>query len=277
MSTTDENFLQKLFINEAKPALNRHTLHGGSLEAYGNGYANGVAAGLSQAKIDYWDRRTQGDISFKWYALFFAGTSTSQEDVDEFVEYLDLKNKRIIFPDEATVNTRNCNGMFSNAAWNGGENSTIDATEICKRIDFGKCKSANSVFGNANIKNITADFSNCETLNNTFSLSDSSASIQDNITIKVSAKCVFENTFLYNTLLKELRFMEGSVIGTNGLNLMRSPLLSHDSLVSVLHALEDKSGDTSGTSWTVTIGNTNIAKLTAEEQRIASQKGWNLM
>ena len=218
----------------------------------------------SQAKINYWDRRTQGDISFKWYAFFFAGTSISQEDIDEFVEYLDLKNKRIIFPDEATVNTRNCYSMFENAAWNGGENRTIDATEICKRIDFSKCKSATTVFANANIKNITADFSNCETLAQTFTVSDASASIQDNITIKVSAKCVFENTFAYNTHLKELRFMEGSVIGKSGLNLQRSTLLSKASHISVINTLS-----------TTTSGLSVIFSLTAVNKAFETSEGAN--
>lgn len=60
-------------------------------------------------------------------------------------------------------------------------------------------------------------------------------------------------------------------IGVNNFNVQWSPL-SHDSLMSIINALETK---TSGT-WTLTLGETNMAKLTTDELRIAEAKGWNL-
>ena len=70
--------------------------------------------------------------------------------------------------------------------------------------------------------------------------------------------------------------IEGT-IGQNGLNLQWSTKLSHDSLMSTINALKDYSADTSGTSWVVTLGSENLAKLTAEEILIAEQKGWDLV
>ena len=67
-----------------------------------------------------------------------------------------------------------------------------------------------------------------------------------------------------------------NIVGTinvTGLNVQNSPL-SHDSLMSIINALADKTG-VSGT-WKVTLGSTNLAKLTADEIAIAEGKGWTL-
>lgn len=66
-------------------------------------------------------------------------------------------------------------------------------------------------------------------------------------------------------------------IGTNGLNLSWSTKLTHESLMNVLNCLEDKSTDTSGTVWKVTIGSENLAKLLPEEIAEANAKGWTLV
>ena len=49
--------------------------------------------------------------------------------------------------------------------------------------------------------------------------------------------------------------------------------LTVDSLVSVLNALQQLD---EGTSYTCTIGSTNLAKLTDEQKAIATNKGWTL-
>lgn len=67
-----------------------------------------------------------------------------------------------------------------------------------------------------------------------------------------------------------------NIVGTinaTDLNVQSCPL-SHDSLMSIINALADKTG-VSGT-WKVTLGATNLAKLTAEEIAIAEGKGWTL-
>lgn len=90
----------------------------------------------------------------------------------------------------------------------------------------------------------------------------------------VSETVSLGNTFERMTSLEEIRF-EG-VIAKNGLNFQWSPL-SHDSLVSIINALKDYSEDTSGTTWTVTVGSTNYAKLTEEDLANILAKGWNFV
>lgn len=67
------------------------------------------------------------------------------------------------------------------------------------------------------------------------------------------------------------------VIAKNGLDLRRCENINHDSLMSVINCLKDYSTDTSGTVWKVTLGEKNLAKLTAEEKAIATGKGWILV
>ena len=68
-----------------------------------------------------------------------------------------------------------------------------------------------------------------------------------------------------------------TVVGTikiTGLTFTQSTQLSHDSLMSIYNALEDKSSV--GGTWKLVIGSTNLAKLTDEEKEIAINKGWTV-
>lgn len=65
---------------------------------------------------------------------------------------------------------------------------------------------------------------------------------------------------------------EGTIGGS--LDLSYSPLLTHDSIMSVITCLKDYAG--SGTTYTLTLGAKNLAKLTDTEKAIATQKGWTL-
>ena len=55
------------------------------------------------------------------------------------------------------------------------------------------------------------------------------------------------------------------------ISLSGSPLLSHDSIMSLLNCMK------TGGAGTVTLGETNLAKLTDAEKAIATEKGWTLV
>lgn len=76
-------------------------------------------------------------------------------------------------------------------------------------------------------------------------------------------------TFFGNTALEEI-VIEGK-IGQPGLNFSSSPL-SFNSLVSIVDALVDRTGDTSK-DWLITLGSTNIGVLGSDAERI-TEKGW---
>lgn len=66
------------------------------------------------------------------------------------------------------------------------------------------------------------------------------------------------------------------VIGRNGFDVRHCTKLSHDSLMSIINALKDYREDTSGTTYTISLGTANLAKLTDAEKAIATEKGWSL-
>ena len=101
----------------------------------------------------------------------------------------------------------------------------------------------------------------------------SNAEVREIEKLMISEKMTsFSSAFSGAAKLEKL-IVEGT-IARNGFDVHWSTLLSHESLISILNALKDYSEDASGTTWTVTLGSENVAKLTEEEQRIAYAKGW---
>lgn len=109
---------------------------------------------------------------------------------------------------------------------------------------------------------------------NTSAMFQGASTLKTIRTLTVAENTTYANTFNNCTELENITF-EGT-IAANGLNFQWSTKLTHDSLMSLINALADKTGDTSGTTWKVTIGATNYAKLTTEEIEIAEEKGWTL-
>lgn len=66
------------------------------------------------------------------------------------------------------------------------------------------------------------------------------------------------------------------VIGRNGFDVRHCTKLSYDSLMSIINSLKDYREDTSGATYTVSLGTTNLAKLTDAEKAMATEKGWTL-
>lgn len=82
----------------------------------------------------------------------------------------------------------------------------------------------------------------------------------------------FSNPFYSNPELVTLT-IEG-VIGRNGFDVSGSTKLSPKSVSGIVKALKDYSGSSS--TYTITLGTTNLAKLTNAEKVTATQKGWTL-
>lgn len=139
--------------------------------------------------------------------------------------------------------------------------------------DFNNVKYCNSMFSQSSITNIkvTVDLTNSTSASSMFL---SSTGLKTIPLLIVHKDLTFSNTFKGCANLENLTIQ--GVIGKNGFDVQDSTKLTKESLLSVLDALEDKTTDTSGTVWKVTLGATNTAKLSADELKIASDKGWSV-
>lgn len=66
------------------------------------------------------------------------------------------------------------------------------------------------------------------------------------------------------------------VIKRTGLDLSPCSKLTHDSLMSAINALYDWKSNGGTSTYKLTLGSTNLAKLTDAEKAIATEKGWTL-
>lgn len=88
-----------------------------------------------------------------------------------------------------------------------------------------------------------------------------------NIT-KATSSSAFSNMFRNCSSLENITF-EGTI--NSNISFAQSTKLTHDSLMSIINAL----GATTSTK-TLTLGSTNLAKLTSTEKAVATGKGWTL-
>lgn len=89
--------------------------------------------------------------------------------------------------------------------------------------------------------------------------------------LRVKQSTEFPSTFSGCSKLQVINF-EGT-IGQN-INLSSSPKLTATTMVNMFNKLYNYKG--SGTTHTVTLGSTNLAKLSSSNKAIATQKGWTL-
>ena len=96
----------------------------------------------------------------------------------------------------------------------------------------------------------------------------------DEIIVNEATGFTKSNSFTNTGSLVNVKFT--GTLAKNGLDLSQNTKLTHESLMSVINVLKDYSTDTSGTTWLVTLGSSNLKKLTEEEKQIATAKGWSL-
>lgn len=83
----------------------------------------------------------------------------------------------------------------------------------------------------------------------------------------------YPTNFVLNCTALEHFLAEGTIAVT-GFDFSPCTKLSHESIMSIIGCLKDYKG--SGATYTVTLGATNLAKLSDAEKAIATQKGWSL-
>lgn len=160
---------------------------------------------------------------------------------------------------------------------NGDVTSKVDMTQLKTEhridIDFSQCTSLSYSFAGSMFSVIDlVDGSSATSFNNTFYGGYGNCLTRIERVI-ITEKCTdFKDCFERNNSLTYIGF-EG-VIAANGLSFRYCSLIEKETFIKLFECLQDKTTDTSGTEWKVTLGSTNLAKLTEEELLIAKNKGW---
>ena len=174
------------------------------------------------------------------------------------------------FYPQYTLQPTNAGYMFAQTT----NDTPIDLAERLEQcgvtLDFSQCTGMARIFYGADISRIgVVNATSATGLDYTFN----SVFIKTIEKLKVDKDNTFNNTF--SSGLEEIRF-EGEI--GNNINFSSCTKLSHDSMINddgtgainVLATLE------SGVTRTLTLGTTNLAKLSDAEKAVATQKGWTL-
>lgn len=226
-------------------------------KVYASGYSKGTAEGYSQAESDFWDAFQQnGNRTF--YEYGFCNTA-----------FEPLRPKHKVVPTSRVI----C--MFE----------YLKKTKVIGKayFDLSKCQITTQSAGTGGYYATFRgnEYSSLEVIEDigmqpggyyqTFRYQQKLRTIE---VLRVLENTKFDSAFYQCGSLENLT-IEGT-IGQNNFNVSWSTKLSHDSLMSIITALKDYSTDTSGTQWVVTLGTTNLNKLTDAEKAMATQKGWTL-
>lgn len=213
-------------------------------------YDQGFAAG-KQAEYDaFWDVYQENGTLTKYDGAFYGGGWTDGT----------FKPKYDIVPIVATNMFRSC----------GVTNIKASLEAVGVVLDTSNCTGMVYSFNAAVTTALPKiDFTGCVTTDSAFL---ECRKLED-VSIVVKESNTYSSTFNACVALKNLT-VEGT-IGQNGFNVSSSPLLTHDSLMSIINALKDYSG--SGSTYSVTLGSENLAKLTDAEKMQAVNRGWTLV
>lgn len=213
----------------------------GLTEGYDQGFEEGLADGREegiQTEYDrFWDGYQQSGGRSD-YEYGFAGTGWSAAGL--------MPPKYPI----SSSTVKSCIGMFwqFNKSLNW-QSEPYDMTEVSKKLDLSASLNLRYAFDSAYCKNLTVDVSGATNMDYAFSQLNGIG--VRSLWVKIGEVASLESTFVYNSSLRELTLLEGSVIATN-INLGWSTGLSIASLKSVIGALKNYSGTIDAGKYKVT-------------------------
>lgn len=213
-------------------------------------------AGKKEEYDDYWETIQNHDQPSELYTGAFGAWMTAEK----------FKPKYKTFK----VRTRG-DMMFIRCAFDG---EPLDLSGIT--ITFENMSWLSRFIMNAHMKNVYLDFSSVKNLELIIEASGGAYNKIDDVTMKITESTESISYLVRNaSSMKNLTCTADSVIACNGIDFSTDTSLTRESLVSFLNALKNYSG-VSGTTYKITLGSTNLAKLTTADKNIATQKGWVL-
>ena len=237
-----------LYSDSLTPAEMADAVEKIAMQKYSDGLADGEYAGKSFAQDEFWDSY-QDNGKREFCQGMFSGKGWTAET---------LKPQHNMSPSNAMQ-------MF----W---ASEVADVSEILKKIDFSNCGNMNSTFGYTNIEHIGCVRSARTVYGFDFiSTFSNSKKLHTIDCFGVTEILTFTNTFLNCEALANI-IIEGTI--GNNISFAQSPLLTHDSLMSIIDALKDLTG--TGITRTLTLHPTAKARLSEEDIAIGTQKGWTI-
>lgn len=229
---------------------------------------------VTQLKTDFddvYDAGKQAQYDEFWDTYQWKGGGCNYESA-----FVNWQNK-MFFPkyDIIVMSGQAANHMFYR--FNADPWSTRYSFDLSNRLkecnvklDTSKSTSFNYMFASSGVSQIPElSTINASVLNSTF-YGNSHLHTIEKLILKSDGTQSFQSAFHNCSSLANI-VIDG-VIGKS-LDIRYSPL-TRDSLMSIINHLKDRSADTSGSTYKLTIGSNNIAKLTADELKIIDDKGW---
>jgi hypothetical protein len=217
------------------------------------------------------------------YGTDSGGKSFYDEFWDEFQDYGKARDLRYFFAGRSWTPTNfkpkydiisdSSSYMFMQTA-----RLTCSLIDVCKTqgiiFDVSKASQLSNAFAYSGITELPhIDASGCNTASAIAAIFGYATNLRKIEKFTVKPMLTYTSVFLGCTALEEIEF--AGVIA-NSISVQWCTQLTHDSLMSLIDCLKDYSGDTSGTTYTVTLGTDNIAKLTEAEIQKIHSKGWNI-
>ena len=210
--------------------------------------------------------------------------STSGVDVDEyFYNTIGYESWEKVVKKLPAINFdgNNCKGMFElfyGEEINFNNNFNTSSVRTMESM-FGYCSSLNNLnlsgFDTSNLTNMNRMFFKCSSLTslnlgnfNTSNVTDISYIFSQCSSLTNITGCLQNLGQAYNTT-------ESANYSSYTLYLLDSSKLTHDSLMNIINGLYDIATKGCNTQ-SLNIGSTNVAKLTAEEIAVATNKGWTV-
>lgn len=245
-----------------------------------------IKTAISAKGVDITDDTPTSDYAEKVDEVYSAGKEAEYNNFWTYYQkeqlgsanlqyaYAGMGWRRQTFKPKSNIKPYRADKMF--ALFNYRETSAYDMAEALEKLgvvlDFSNCINMTECFQQSKISRLgTIDIS--KSTNNYYTFNSENLKTIDKLIVSESTP--YNSTFGWGGSTLENLTVEG-VIGKNGFSVSVCSKLTVDSLLSILNALQDKTEDTSGTIWKVTLGSTNTAKLTEEELNIAYEKGWTV-
>lgn len=208
--------------------------------------------GYDKGELDFWNRFTNNGKRGNYYFAFQQTDFTG-----------------VTIPDGLVKPTTRVGSMFYNYA----------GTALPENLDLSVFTSTNEAMQASNMIAYASilEFDNTKLklpVQKTYTnFADGADKVQKILGLKSDETTKWTYAFRGCTALTELTI--DGVIGQNNFDVSSSKNLTVESLRNIIEALADKTTDTSSTTWKVTFGATNVAKLTDDEINIIYEKGWD--